>query len=461
METIIDFFSQFSSFLWGWSMIVLLLGTHIFLTFRLRIPQRKLFTGIRLSIKKDHEAYGDVSQFGALATALAATIGTGNIVGVATAVALGGPGAVLWCWLTGIFGIATKYAEGLLAVKFRVKGTNGQMYGGPMYALERGLNMKWLAMLFAVFTALASFGIGCTVQANSIALLAQETFGIPTWAVGIFIALLTSLVILGGVRSIAFVCAILVPFMAILYVIGCIVILCMNGSYVWPAVELIVKSAINPSAASGGFVGASVMMAARYGIARGLFSNESGMGSAPIVAAAAKTRNPVRQALVSSTGTFWDTVIICALTGLVLVSSILAHPDITYADGAALTQVAFSKIPYIGAPLLTFGILTFAFSTILGWSYYGESAVSYLEMGDNKGEVRRGSRFYRILYIVALFFGSIINLQIIWDIADCMNALMAIPNLVALILLSGVAASETKKYLWSNRLDENMEELKA
>ena len=225
--------------------------------------------------------------------------------------------------------------------------------------------------------------------------------------------------------------------------------------------ELIVKSAINPSAASGGFVGASVMMAARYGIARGLFSNESGMGSAPIVAAAAKTRNPVRQALVSSTGTFWDTVIICALTGLVLVSSILAHPDITYADGAALTQVAFSKIPYIGAPLLTFGILTFAFSTILGWSYYGESAVSYLEMGDNKGEVRRGSRFYRILYIVALFFGSIINLQIIWDIADCMNALMAIPNLVALILLSGVAASETKKYLWSNRLDENMEELKA
>ena len=461
METIIDFFSQLSSILWGWPMIVLLLGTHIFLTFRLRIPQRKLFTGIRLSIKKDHEAYGDVSQFGALATALAATIGTGNIVGVATAVALGGPGAVLWCWLTGIFGIATKYAEGLLAVKFRVKGTNGQMYGGPMYALERGLNMKWLAMLFAVFTALASFGIGCTVQANSIALLAQETFGIPTWAVGIFIALLTSLVILGGVRSIAFVCAILVPFMAILYVIGCIVILCMNGSYVWPAVELIVKSAINPSAAGGGFVGASVMMAARYGIARGLFSNESGMGSAPIVAAAAKTRNPVRQALVSSTGTFWDTVIICALTGLVLVSSILAHPDITYADGAALTQVAFSKIPYIGAPLLTFGILTFAFSTILGWSYYGESAVSYLEMGDNKGEVRRGSRFYRILYIVALFFGSIINLQIIWDIADCMNALMAIPNLVALILLSGVAASETKKYLWSNRLDENMEELKA
>ena len=451
METINDFFSVLSSILWGWPMIILLLGTHVFLTFRLRIPQRKLLTGIKLSIKKDNQAEGDVSQFGALATALAATIGTGNIVGVATAVALGGPGAVLWCWLTGIFGISTKYAEGLLAVKYRVKAKDGRMYGGPMYALERGLGMKWLGILFAVFTALASFGIGCTVQANSIALLAQETFDIPTWIVGIFISLLTGLVILGGVKVIAKVCTFLVPFMAALYVLGCIIILCINGNFVWPAIQLIVDSAFNPSAAGGGFVGATVMMAARYGIARGLFSNESGMGSAPIVAAAAQTRNPVRQALVSSTGTFWDTVIICALTGLVLVSSILAYPDITYADGAALTKVAFSKIPYVGAPLLTFGILTFAFSTILGWSYYGESAVNYIES-------RRTNRFYRILYIVALFFGSIISLDIIWNIADCMNALMAIPNLIALLLLSGVTASETKKYLWSTRLDDEMEE---
>ena len=451
MEPINDLFSLLSSFLWGWPMIVLLLGTHVFLTFRLRIPQRKLLTGIRLSVQKDDKASGDVSQFGALATALAATIGTGNIVGVATAVALGGPGAVLWCWLTGIFGMSTKYAEGLLAVKYRVRGKDGRTYGGPMYALERGLGMKWLAVLFAVFTALASFGIGCTVQANSIALLTNETFGIPTWIVGIVVCVLTAAVILGGVKAIARVCTVLVPFMAVLYVVGCIVILCMNGSYVWPAIELIVRSAFNPSAAGGGFVGATVMMAARYGIARGLFSDESGMGSAPIVAAAAQTRNPVRQALVSSTGTFWDTVVICALTGLVLVSSILAYPDITYADGAALTKVAFSKIPYIGAPLLTFGILTFAFSTILGWSYYGESAVNYIEG-------RKINRFYRILYIVALFFGSIINLDIIWNIADCMNALMAIPNLVALLLLSGVAAQETKKYLWANRLDEEMEE---
>ena len=452
MEPINDFFSLLSSFLWGWPMIILLLGTHVFLTFRLRIPQRKLFTGIKLSIKKDTKAEGDVSQFGALATALAATIGTGNIVGVATAVALGGPGAVMWCWLTGIFGMSTKYAEGLLAVKYRVKTADGRMLGGPMYALERGLGMRWLAILFAIFTALASFGIGCTVQANSIALLANETFGVPTWIVGILICLLTALVILGGVKAIAKVCTILVPFMAVLYVIGCVAILCFNYNYVWPAVQLIVNSAFNPAAAGGGLVGATVMIAARYGIARGLFSNESGLGSAPIVAAAAQTRNPVRQALVSSTGTFWDTVIICALTGLVLVSSILAYPDITFDDGAALTKVAFSKIPYVGAPLLSFGILTFAFSTIIGWSYYGESAVNYLEG-------RKTNRFYRILFIVALFFGSIINLDIIWNIADCMNALMAIPNLVALILLSGVAARETKKYLWEGRLDEEMEEI--
>ncbi len=447
MGAINDFFSLLSSLLWGWPMIVLLLGTHVFLTIRLRIPQRKLLTGIRLSIKKDTHAEGDVSQFGALATALAATIGTGNIVGVATAVALGGPGAVLWCWLTGIFGMSTKYAEGLLAVKYRVRGADGKMYGGPMYALERGLKMKWLGILFAIFTALASFGIGCTVQANSIALLTNETFGIPSWVIGLAICILTALVILGGVKAIAKVCTVLVPFMAVLYVLGCIIILCINSAYVWPAIQLIVSSAFNPSAAGGGFVGATVMMAARYGIARGLFSNESGMGSAPIVAAAAQTRNPVRQALVSSTGTFWDTVVICAMTGMVLVSSILAYPDVTYADGAALTKVAFSKIPYVGAPLLTFGILTFAFSTIIGWSYYGESAVNYLEG-------RLTNRFYRILFIVMLFFGSIINLDIIWNIADCMNALMAIPNLLSLLLLSGVVAKETKKYLWSNKLDD-------
>ena len=458
METVDAIFSSLSGFLWGWPMIILLLGTHLFLTIRLRIPQRKLFTGIRLSVSKDPNAKGDVSQFGALATAMAATIGTGNIVGVATAIALGGPGAVLWCWFTGLFGIATKYAEALLAVKYRVTGSDGMTYGGPMYALERGLSMRWLAVLFSVFTAVASLGIGATVQANSIALLANETFSVPVWIIGAAVSLLVGAVILGGVKSIARVCGYLVPVMAVLYVVGCIVILCLNSHYLWPAIRLIVESAFNPEAAGGGFVGTTIIVTARYGIARGLFSNESGLGSAPIVAAAAQTRNPVRQALVSSTATFWDTVVICAITGLVLVSSILAHPDISYADGGSLTRHAFAKIPYIGSPLLAFGIFTFAFSTILGWSYYGNSAVRYLTDRERKRKTK-APIVYRMIYISAVFVGSIVNLNIIWNIADTTNALMAIPNLICLLLLSNVAAKETKKYLWANRLDEVAEEI--
>jgi len=430
-------------------MIALLLGTHVFLTIRLHFPQLKILTAIRLSVKQDKEATGDVSQFGALATALAATIGTGNIVGVATAVAMGGPGAVFWCWLTGVFGIATKYAEGLLAIKYRDVTPDGRMLGGPMYALEKGLGWKWLAMLFALFTACASFGIGNTVQANAIATITQNTYGVPPVIVGVVLCSLVGAVILGGVKSIAKVCGMLVPFMALFYVIGCVYILFVNGHYLWPAIKLIVTSAFAPQAAGGGFVGSSVMLAARYGIARGLFSNESGLGSAPIVAAAARTRNPVRQALVSSTGTFWDTVVICALTGLVVVSSILAYPDISYSDGAALTKMAFGKIPYVGAPLLSFGLLTFAFSTILGWSYYGERAVEYL-----KG--KRWMLCYRVLYIVAVFVGSVASLDVVWNASDCMNALMAVPNLVSLLCLSGILVHETRKYLWRNRLDREM-----
>ena len=450
METLNDFFTYLSGLLWGWPMIILLLGTHIYLTIRLRFPQRHLWTAIKLSVSRDKDAAGNVSQFGALATALAATIGTGNIVGVATAVALGGPGAVLWCWLTGLFGISTKYAEGLLAVKYRVKTEDGRLLGGPMYALERGLGWKWMAVLFAVFTAIASFGIGNTVQANAIATLTFETYQIDPMITGLVIAVLIGLVVLGGIKSIARVCTMLVPFMAIFYVIGCIVILIMNAPYVWPALKLICEAAFSPEAAGGGFVGSTVMLAARYGIARGLFSNESGMGSAPIVASAAQTRNPVRQALVSSSGTFWDTVVICALTGLVIVSSVIAYPDISYENGATLTKMAFSKIPYIGAPLLTFGLLTFAFSTILGWELYGERAVEYL-----KG--RRWTVHYRVLYIVAVFVGSIMNLSIVWNLADCMNALMAIPNLLSLLFLSAIIVHETRKYLWRDRLDRDME----
>ena len=449
MELLNDFFRDFSNLLWGWPMIILLLGTHIYLTIILRFPQRKIFTAIRLSVKKDPNAQGDVSQFGSLATALAATIGTGNIIGVATAIALGGPGAVLWCWLTGVFGISTKYAEGLLAIKYREVTPQGKMIGGPMYALEKGLRMRWLAVLFAVFTAFASFGIGSTVQANAISTLTSEVYTVSPYISGLVICLLTAAVVLGGVKSIARVCGMLVPFMALVYVLGCIYIIGVNAQYVWPAIKLIVEAAFTPEAAGGGFIGSTVMTAARFGIARGLFSNESGLGSAPIVAAAAQTRNPVRQALVSSSGTFWDTVVICALTGIVIVSSVLAYPDITFESGSTLTKEAFAKIPFIGTPLLTFGLTTFAFSTILGWCYYGERAVEYL----------KGYRWviaYRIAYIAAVFIGSIMSLQMVWNLADCMNALMAIPNLISLLALSGVLVHETRKYLWRNRLDEEM-----
>ena len=440
MEWIDHFLTELSNFLWGWPMIIMLLGTHVFLTIRLRFPQRHIFKAIRLSVKRDPNAEGDVSQFGSLATALAATIGTGNIIGVATAIALGGPGAVLWCWLTGVFGISTKYAEGLLAIKYRVKTPSGKMLGGPMYALEKGLGWKWLAILFALFTAIAAFGIGNTVQANAIATVVNESYGISPWISGSFVCLMTAAVVLGGVKSIARVCSMLVPFMAALYVLGCLYILVVNAAYLWPALCLIVEAAFTPEAAGGGFIGSTVMMAARFGIARGLFSNESGMGSAPIVAAAAQTRNPVRQALVSSSGTFWDTVIICALTGLVIVSSVLAYPDIDFSNGATLTKDAFSKIPVIGRPLLTFGLLTFAFSTILGWCYYGERAMEYL-----KG--KRWVLGYRIFYIIAVFLGSVMNLAVVWNLADCMNALMAIPNLVSLLFLNGVIVHETQSYL--------------
>ena len=451
MEQLNNYFSDISTFLWGWPMMILLLGTHLFLTIRLKFPQRKIFTAIKLSVTRDPGATGDVSQFGSLATALAATIGTGNIIGVATAVSLGGPGAVLWCWLTGVFGIATKYSEGLLAIKYRVKTNDGRMLGGPMYALERGLGWKWLAILFAAFTALASFGIGSTVQANAMSVMTFESYGVPQWLTGLVVCGLLSAVVFGGVKSIARVCGFLVPFMALFYVIGCIVILFITSSFVLPAIKLIFQSAFSPEAAGGGFVGSGVMLAARYGIARGLFSNESGLGSAPIVAAAAQTRNPVRQALVSSSGTFWDTVVICAMTGLVIVSSILAYPDIDYTHGATLTKMAFSKIPYLGTPMLAFGVLTFAFSTAVGWCYYGEKAVEYLSG-------KKLMLTYRIIYILSVFFGSIINLTLVWNIADCMNALMAIPNLLSLLFLSGVLVSETKKYLWGGKLDEYSEE---
>ena len=429
---------------WGWGMILLLLGTHLFMTIRTGFIQRKTITkGIKLSVSKEPDADGEVSQFGALATALASTIGTGNIIGVGTAVALGGPGAVLWCWLTGVFGIATKYSESLIAVKYRVKTEDGRMQGGAMYALERGLHMRWLGLIFAVFAGFASFGIGCATQVNAIATVCNENLHINKAVVGIIIGVLTAVVIFGGIKSIARVCERLVPFMALFYVLGCIVILGINYDYIIPAITTICRLAFQPGAAAGGLVGSGIMLAMRYGVARGLFSNESGMGSAPIAAAAAQTRNPVRQALVSSTGTFWDTVVVCLMTGLVLVSTIMKNPAINaneITDGGVLTSLALDQLPIIGPLILVVGIISFAFSTILGWAYYGERCVEYF--AGKKGLIP-----YRVLYIAVAVIAPVVALDVVWDIADILNALMAIPNLIAVLLLSPVIVKETKKYL--------------
>ena len=431
---------------WGWPIIILLLGTHIYMTVRTGFIQRFAITkGIRLSVEKDPDAEGEVSQFGALTTALAATIGTGNIVGVGTAIALGGPGAVLWCWLTGVFGIATKYAESYIAVRYRVKTEDGRMQGGAMYALERGLHMKWLGALFAFFAGFASFGIGCATQVNSIAEICHTNFGISPVAVGIVTAVLTAIVIFGGIQSIARVCEKLVPFMAAFYVIGCVIILCMNYDFIIPAIRVICKLAFTPGAAAGGLIGSGIRMAIRYGVARGLFSNESGLGSAPIAAAAAQTRNPVRQALVSSTGTFWDTVVVCLMTGLVLVSTIMKNPHInadSVDNGGQLTSLAFGQIPVLGPVILTLGIICFAYSTVLGWAYYGERCVEYL--GGKK--ILTG---YRVLYVVVAAIAPAVALDTAWLVADTLNALMAVPNLIAVLALSGQMAKDTKKYIYN------------
>ena len=442
-QTIVNGINAVDAAIWGWPMIVLLLGTHLLMTVSTGGIQRKIGKAIRLSVTPDPDSEGEVSQFGALVTALASTIGTGNIIGVGTAIVLGGPGAVLWCWLTGVFGIATKYAESLIAVKYRVKTSDGRMQGGAMYALERGLNMRWLGLIFAFLAAFASFGIGCATQVNAIATVCEANLGIPVWPIGLIVAAFTALIIFGGIKSIARVCEKLVPFMALFYCVGCIVILGINRDFLLPALRTIFTLAFQPGAAAGGLVGGGIMVALHYGVARGLFSNESGMGSAPIAAAAAQTRNPVRQALVSSTGTFWDTVVVCAITGLVLVTSIMKNPEIDMAaagNGGVLTTLAFDQIPYLGPVILVLGIILFAFSTVLGWAYYGERCVEYC-LGP------KALIPYRLLYVAVAAIAPIVALDLVWTIADILNALMAIPNLIAVILLIPVIRRETKKYL--------------
>ena len=441
MEAFNNVVTAINGVVWGPLMLCLLIGTHTYLTIRTKFIQRKTFTGVKLSVTPDTEADGDVSGFGALATALAATIGTGNIVGVATAVGAGGPGAVFWMWFTGLLGMATKYGEATLAVKYRVRAKDGSFIGGPMYALERGLGQKWLGVIFAIFTGLACFGIGNMTQGNSIAESMLGTFGIPKVGTGVVLCILTGLVIIGGVKSIAKVCEKLIPVMAGLYILGCLVILVLNGQYVPAAFAAIIKGAFNPQAMGGGFVGATIVQCIRAGVSRGLFTNESGLGSAPIVDACAATRNPARQALISMSGVFWDTIVVCLLTGLVLVSAIIRDPvGMEGLRGAQMTSGAFNAIPVIGPAVLTFGLLTFAWSTILGWSYYGERAWVYL-VGI------KSLMPFRVAWTIVVFVGCVAALDVVWNVADTLNACMAFPNCVALLGLSGVIASETKKYV--------------
>ena len=462
MTEILD---SIDAFVWGPAMIGLLLGTHIFLTIRTGFIQRKLPKAIRMSFHGSQDGEGDITNFGALATALAATIGTGSIVGVATAILSGGPGAVFWMWITGVFGIATKYVEVYASVKYRVRDHAGAMLGGAMYVWERGFARKdgsvpWWARLgalaFAGFAIIATIGTGSAVQAAAMSnIITVNIPAIPNWVMGIIIVVAVAVVVFGGVKNISSVCEKLVPFMAIAYAGGCLIILALNWAVLGDTLMLILECAFTPRAAFGGAVGSGIMVALQFGCARGLFSNESGLGTAPIVAAAAKTKNPAEQALVAMTGTFWSTVVICALTGFVLVSTMLTNPEIqadilanpSIYTGAKLASVAFAEIPYIGTPILVLGMVSFAYSTILGWSYYGNRCAAYL-FG------KRGVLPYQIIYVAVAFFGAIGIGDLVWEISDIGNALMAIPNIIAILLLSGVVARETKHYVYEDNLNE-------
>lgn len=439
MDSLKTLFDTLGGWVWGPYMLVLLVGTGVYLTVRLMGIQ---FTLLPFALKQaftpqkkveGEKQEGDISHFGALMTALSATIGTGNIAGVATAVVVGGPGAVFWMWITAIFGMATKYGEGVLAVKYRVQNSKGEMSGGPMYYIERGMKKKWLAMLFAGFATIASFGIGSSVQSNSVAQSIHASFGIDGWITGVVLTVFTAVVILGGIKSISKVSSVIVPFMAVFYVLGGLIIILLNLDGLMPALQLIFSDAFTGDAVAGGALGTVI----RYGVARGVFSNEAGMGSAPIAAAAAKTDHPVRQALVSMTGTFLDTIVVCSITGIVLVMGNMYMDGET---GAALTTHTFNKLlPGPGGWIVTFGLIFFAYSTILGWCYYGEKCATYL-FGD------KCITPYRVIYVATVMMGTVASLDLVWAAADTFNGLMAIPNLIALLALSGVIIKETKDF---------------
>ncbi len=432
-----EFLTKASDFIWGPPLLILLVGTGIYLSIRISFLQfGRLPYALKLAFSKhqDHSSEGDISHFQSLMTALAATIGTGNIAGVATAVVLGGPGAVLWMWVTALVGMATKYSEAILAVKYRTVGKRGEMAGGPMYYIEKGLGWKWLAILFAFFGAVAAFGIGSTVQSNSVAAAIQSSFGINPWVTGIVLTVATGLVLLGGIKSIGRVTSYMVPFMAVFYILGGLIIILLNIDKLPAAVSLIFSDAFTGQAAAGGAVGVVI----RYGVARGVFSNEAGMGSAPIAAAAAKTDHPGRQALISMTGTFLDTIVVCSITGITLVmGELYTKSDLT---GAALTTQTFDQmLPGVGGWIVSIGIILFAYSTVLGWAYYGEKCIEYL-FGSGSIKV------YRIFYTFSVVVGAGMSLGLVWTIADIFNGLMAIPNLIGLLGLSGVIVAETREF---------------
>jgi len=447
---ILEVLTAVRDFIWGIPLIVLLVGTGIFLTVILRGLQiRGLFYSLYIALikrKEDEEQEGDISHFQALMTALAATVGTGNIVGVSLAIGLGGPGALFWMWITGIFGMATKYSEAVLAIKYRKVDEFGTMSGGPMYYISKGLGWKWLGTLFAIFASIAAFGIGNIVQSNSVADGVKTSFGIPPWITGIILATFTAMVVLGGIKSIAKVTQFLVPFMIIIYVTGASIILLMKISFIPQIFALIFKHAFTPTAAVGGFLGATVMHTMRMGVSKGVFSNESGLGSAPIAAAAAKTPNPVKQALVSMTQTFIDTLVVCTMTGLVLLLSGLWSygPEL---QGAELTAQAFDKfLPWgVGEFIVTVTLIFFAYSTILGWCYYGEKSIEYLFK-------EKAVKTYRVIFVIFVAVGAILKLETVWRVSDIMNGLMALPNLVGLIGLSAVIVSETNKYFYKKHI---------
>lgn len=448
-----NWLTTIDNLIWGPPLLVLLMGTGLYLTVRLGLLQViRLPLALKLVFfpaKHDHKE-GDVSSFAALCTALSATIGTGNIVGVATAIKLGGPGALFWMWMAAFFGMATKYAEGLLAVKYRVRDQNGQMSGGPMYYLERGLGSRWLARAFALFgIGVALFGIGTFPQINAIADAALLTFTVPKWVTGLVIAVLVAMITIGGIRSISKVSMAVVPFMAIFYILACVTVLALNVQHLPEAVSQILSNAFTGTAATGGFAGATIMLALQAGVARGGFSNESGLGSAPIAAAAAKTDSCVEQGLVCMTGTFFDTIIICTMTGLTLVITGVWQGDVA---GAAMTNLAFTQGmgSQLGLYLVNIGLLFFAFTTIIGWNYYGERCTEYL-LGV------KAIKPYRYIFILLVAVGALLHLDLIWLIADIVNGLMAVPNLIGLLGLRQVIVMETRAY-FSNENDWSADE---